>query len=91
MLIHSTLQISKLGEKRFENPQTTNLHRILMGCIFIHELMAEHNTTEEDKQEQKKKQVSLCVFLYLYVLRMFITPVTGSILVGISYVLKCNV
>lgn len=40
-------QISQLGEKRFENPQTSNLHYILVDCLAIHELMEEKRSHEE--------------------------------------------
>ena len=55
-------QIAQLGEKRFENPQTANLHRILVDTIAIHELMTEGESTPLEKQQTKSKQVSWLPF-----------------------------
>ena len=42
-----------MGEKRFENSQTTNLQNVLASCSSIHQLLAD-NATEEDGKEEKK-------------------------------------
>ena len=52
------LQIAQLGDKRFENPQTANLHRILVDTIAIHELMAEGEAKPPEGQQKKSRLVS---------------------------------
>ena len=52
------LQIAQLGDKRFENPQTANLHRILVDTIAIHELMVEEEAKPLEGQQKKTRQVS---------------------------------
>ena len=51
-------QIAQLGDKRFENPQTANLHRILVDTIAIHELMVEGEAKPLEGQQKKTRQVS---------------------------------
>ena len=34
-------QISQMGERRFENPQTMNLQSVLSACTAVHQLLAE--------------------------------------------------
>lgn len=41
------LQISQMGEKRFENPQTVNLQSVLSACAAIHQLLADREREEE--------------------------------------------
>ena len=55
--LFSLCQIAQLGEKRFENPQTANLHRILVDTIAIHELMTEGEAKPLEQQQTKTKQV----------------------------------
>lgn len=52
------LQIAQLGDKRFENPQTANLHRILVDTIVIHELMVEGEAKPLEGEQKKTRQVS---------------------------------
>lgn len=62
--IHVTLkqllfcQIARVADKKFENPQTSNLNRVLLDCIAIHELMAERATPMDKAEQQKSKLVS---------------------------------
>ena len=48
---HTPYQVAQLGEKRFENPQTANLHQILVDCLTIHELMVEREREGEGEEE----------------------------------------
>ena len=48
---HTHYQVAQLGEKRFENPQTANLHQILVDCLAIHELMVEREREGEGEEE----------------------------------------
>ena len=56
-------QISQMGERRFENPQTMNLQEILASCVAIHQLLAEKEKEEEEgeEEEKKSKMVGVCV------------------------------
>ena len=56
-------QIAQFGEKRFENPQTVNLHKILVDCIAIHELMAERRGAglEAEGRRQRTKATLVSV------------------------------
>ena len=49
---HPLYQVAQLGEKRFENPQTANLHQILVDCLTIHELMVEREREGEGEGEE---------------------------------------
>lgn len=63
----SSVQISVLGSKRFENNQTANLQRILVECQGIQELMNERKMSvkEEDEENRpitgKSKKVGTCI------------------------------
>ena len=48
---HTHYQVAQLGEKRFENPQTANLHQVLVDCLTIHELMVEREREGEGEEE----------------------------------------
>lgn len=45
------LQIQELNGKKFENPQTANLHKILEDSIAINELLKEKNNCEGNTEE----------------------------------------
>ena len=45
------LQISQMGEKRFENPQSVNLQSVLSACAAIHQLLADREREEEREGE----------------------------------------
>lgn len=50
-----------MNGKKFENPQTANLHKILEDSVYIAELMKERNSEEtqpEDTAEEGDKLVS---------------------------------
>ena len=55
------IQIAQLGDKRFENPQTANLHRILVDTIAVHELMVEGEAKPLEGQKKKTQQVNNCL------------------------------
>jgi hypothetical protein len=60
LLAKFLVQIAQLGDKRFENPQTANLHRILVDTIAVHELMVEGEAKPPlEGQRKKAQQVSL--------------------------------
>ena len=40
-----------MGDRRYENPQTTNLHRILNSTIEIQKVMADKEAAEEEKRK----------------------------------------
>lgn len=48
--------IAQMGEKRFENPQTTNLNKVLEDSIAIHELMVERQEPETGAEREKPKK-----------------------------------
>ena len=57
-------QISQMGEKRFENPQTANLNKVLEDSIAIHELMVERQQQEQGARaegETPKRTLVGCV------------------------------
>ena len=41
-----SLQISQMGERRFENPQTVNLQSVLSASTAIHQLLADREREE---------------------------------------------
>jgi len=43
-------------EKKFENPQTANLHHILVDCLSIHELMVEREREEVEEGEGEERR-----------------------------------
>ena len=49
-------QVAQLGEKKFENPQTANLHHILVDCLSIHELMVEREREEVEEGEGEERR-----------------------------------
>ena len=67
------LQIQELNGKKFENPQTANLHKILEDSISITELLKERNnnstegnTTIEEADNTVSNQMAICtVFLII--------------------------
>ena len=61
------MQISSLGDKQFENPQTGNLNKIMKDCVLVKECLRDLNkpTTEEadgqvNAQPEKKKKGFVC-------------------------------
>ena len=48
----SYLQLAELGEKRFENPQTVNLHKVLLDSVAIQDLMAEKRASGEGEGQE---------------------------------------
>lgn len=57
-LLLPPFQIATMGERRFENPQTANLARILADTIAIHELMVAKEQEGEEEGRGKKGPVS---------------------------------
>lgn len=47
-------QIAQLGDKRFENPQTANLHRVLTDTMVIHGLMMEKKMADGGGEGQEE-------------------------------------
>jgi len=45
-----------MGERRYENPQTTNLHRILNSTIEIQRVMADRKAAEEEEGKKGEGQ-----------------------------------
>ena len=61
------LQLSSLGDKQFENPQTGNLNKVMKDCVLLKECLTNLNkpTTEEpdgqvNVQPEKKKKGFVC-------------------------------
>ena len=52
------VQIQELNGKKFENPQTANLHKILEDAITISELLKERNNPTEGSTEETDNTVS---------------------------------
>ena len=48
-------QIAQLGDKRFENPQTANLHRVLTDTMVIHGLMMEKKMADGGGEGQEEE------------------------------------
>ena len=59
------LQIQELNGKKFENPQTANLHKILEDSISITELLRErnNNSTEGNATGEADNTVSITKWL----------------------------
>jgi len=64
------LQLSSLGDRRFENPQTGNLSKIMKGCVLVKECLRDLNkpTTEGpdgqvNVQPEKRKKAFVCTIL----------------------------
>ena len=51
-----------MGEKRFENPQTVNLQRVLNDTIAIQELIAD---ADKDEPNTKSKKVRTRTYVYM--------------------------
>jgi len=51
-------QIQELNGKKFENPQTANLHKILEDSISISDLLKERNDSSEVNTEGTDNMVS---------------------------------
>ena len=51
-------QISQLGEQRYENPQSTNLHRVLNSTIEIQNIMIEKKAEEKKRSEGGESEAS---------------------------------
>ena len=60
------LQLSTLGEKQFENPQTGNLNKIMKDCVLVKECLRDLNKPEteqtDEQQPERKKKSFVCVF-----------------------------
>ena len=51
------LQISQMGERRFENPQTMNLQTVLAACTNIHQLLADRDRERQGEEESRPGMV----------------------------------
>ena len=52
-------QLSCLGEKRFENPQTANLNKILIDCKLIYKCLEETQNKDETIEDIGQTQLNL--------------------------------
>ena len=50
-------QMTAMGEKRFENPQTSNMNKILRDCILVREYLMELNQPLSGESEEQHKPV----------------------------------
>jgi len=64
------LQLSSLGDRQFENPQTGNLSKIMKDCVLVKECLRDLNkpTTEGpdgqvNVQPEKRKKAFVCTIL----------------------------
>ena len=48
LLVSLHLQLSFLGEKRFENPQTANLNSIMKSCVLVQQCLKDLNKKPGD-------------------------------------------
>lgn len=69
--MHFNFQISCLGDKQFENPQTANLNKILKDCLLLKKCITDLNkptTDDTDGQvdvQPDKKKTFVCTTMYI--------------------------
>ena len=49
-------QIGQIGDQRYENPQSSNLQRLLMDTIDIQSIMLERKTAEEKELQEDESE-----------------------------------
>lgn len=57
------MQVSFLGDKQFENPQTGNLNKIIKDCVLVRSCLQDLNkpaTEAQNTQPEKKKRAFVC-------------------------------
>lgn len=55
------MQVSFLGDKQFENPQTGNLNKIIKDCVLVRSCLQDLNKpSAETVQPEKKKKAFVC-------------------------------
>ena len=70
LLIYTVLQLSTLGDKQFENPQTGNLSKIMKDSVLVKECLLDLNKPRTEQTEgstEKKKKGFVCDHFLLYV------------------------
>ena len=70
LLINTILQLSTLGDKQFENPQTGNLSKIMKDSVLVKECLLDLNKPRTEQTEgstEKKKKGFVCDHFLLYV------------------------
>lgn len=76
LLIYAVLQLSTLGDKQFENPQTGNLSKIMKDSVLVKECLLDLNKprteqTEGSTEKKKKGFVRDHFLLYVVVFNNF--------------------
>ena len=64
------MQLSTLGDKQFENPQTGNLSKIMKDSVLVKECLLDLNKPRTEQAEGstgKKKKGFVCDHFLLYV------------------------
>ena len=59
------MQISTLGDKKFENPQTANLQKVLQDCLTIHDLIKGRGMKDTVEISQPKSTSVSSLFFIL--------------------------
>lgn len=69
LLIYTILQLSTLGDKQFENPQTGNLSKIMKDSVLVKECLLDLNKPRTEQTEgstERKKKGFVCDHFLLY-------------------------